>query len=83
MAALTLRNITPVALVAASLAVSAFLVANRPETVIEPARPTVAVLDVAEVHLQDFRIPVQAQGTVTPHRDTTRGSAPRRSWNAS
>ena len=71
MAVLTLRNITPVALVAASLVVAAILFANRPETVIEPARPVVAVVDVAEVRLQDFRIPVQAQGTVTPHRDTT------------
>jgi RND family efflux transporter MFP subunit len=70
-AVFTLRNITPVALVVASLAVAAVLVASRPETAIEPARPMVAVVDVAEVHLQDFRIPVQAQGTVTPHRDTT------------
>ena len=71
MAVLNLRNLTPVLLVIASLAVAAVLVANRPQNVIEPAQPMVADVDVAEVVLQDFRIPVQAQGTVTPHRDTT------------
>jgi RND family efflux transporter MFP subunit len=67
----SLKTLTPILLVAASLAVAALLISSRPEAVIEPARPMIAVVDVAEVHLQEFRIPVQAQGTVTPHRDTT------------
>ncbi len=71
MAVPSLKTLTPVLLVVASLAIAALLIASRPETVIEPARPMVAVVDVAEVHQQQFRIPVQAQGTVTPHRDTT------------
>ena len=71
MAVFTLRNLTPVLLVGASVLVTGLLIANRPKNVIEPARPVVPTVDVAEVHLQDLRIPVQAQGTVTPHRDTS------------
>lgn len=71
MAVLTLRNLAPAALVLASAAVTAVLIANRPENVIAPAEAVMATVDVAEVVLQDLRIPVQAQGTVTPHRDTT------------
>ena len=71
MAVLSVKNLTPVLLVVLSLLVAVVMIANRPDTVIEPAQPIVAEVDVTEVHLQDFRIPVQAQGTVTPHRDTT------------
>ena len=71
MAVLSIKKLLPGLLVVSSLAVTAVMIANRPETVIEPAQPLVAEVDVAEVHLQDIRIPVQAQGTVTPHRDTT------------
>jgi RND family efflux transporter MFP subunit len=60
-----------VALVLVSAAIAAVLIASRPENAIAPAEPVVATVDVAEVVLQDLRIPVQAQGTVTPHRDTT------------
>lgn len=71
MSRLSLKNFAPMLLVAASLAVAILLVVSRPESVIEPARTIVPTVDVAEVVLQDLRIPVQAQGTVTPHRDTT------------
>ena len=71
MAVLTPRNIAPVALVVVSALVAAVLIANRPENVMAPAEPVIPTVDVAEVVLQDIRIPVQAQGTVTPHRDTT------------
>jgi RND family efflux transporter MFP subunit len=66
-----LKTLTPVLLVAASVVVAVLLVMSRPETVLEPARLVVPTVDVAEVVLQDLRIPVRAQGTVTPHRDTT------------
>ncbi len=71
MAKLSLKTLAPVLLVAASTAIAVVLVLARPDSVIEPARPIVPLVDVAEVVLQDLRIPVQAQGTVTPHRDTT------------
>ena len=65
------RVLAPVALVAASTVIAVLLILSRPEAEIEPARQIVPTVDVAEVVLQDLRIPVQAQGTVTPHRDTT------------
>ncbi|MEP5766436.1 MAG: efflux RND transporter periplasmic adaptor subunit [Halieaceae bacterium] len=71
MAALTLRKFTPVLMVVVALMIAALLIMSRPETVIAPAEPAVAIVDVAEVQMQDLRIPVQAQGTVSPHRDTT------------
>ncbi len=71
MSRMSLKNFAPLLLVAGSLAIAALLVISRPESVIEPARTIVPTVDVAEVVLQDLRIPVQAQGTVTPHRDTT------------
>ena len=67
----TTKKLAPFALVAASIAIATLLIATRSENVIAPAQPRAALVDVAEVHLQDLRIPVQAQGTVTPHRDTT------------
>ncbi len=71
MSTLSLKDFAPALLVAASLAIAVLLVVSRPQSVIEPARAIVPTVDVAEVVLQDLRIPVQAQGTVTPHRDTT------------
>jgi len=71
MAALSLRNIAPVLLVAASAGIAALLFSSRPENSLEPARELIPVVDVTEVALQDLRIPVQAQGTVSAHRDTT------------
>lgn len=67
----TFKALIPVLLVATSLAIAALLVATRPENELQPAQPRTALVDVAEVHLQDLRIPIQAQGTVRPHRDTT------------
>jgi RND family efflux transporter MFP subunit len=61
----------PLLLIGASLAVAVTLYATRPENA-TVAPPVKAILvDVAEVVLQDLRIPVQAQGTVTPHRETS------------
>jgi len=66
-----LKPLLPVILVACSLLVAVLLFLSRPDTAIAPAKPVVALVDVAEVQLQDLRIPVQAQGTVMPHRQTT------------
>jgi RND family efflux transporter MFP subunit len=63
--------LAPFALIGGSIMIAAVLIALRPENVITPAQPRVLVVDVAEVHQQDLRIPIQAQGTVSPHRDTT------------
>jgi RND family efflux transporter MFP subunit len=47
------------------------LYATRPENAIVAPPMKATLVDVAEVVLQDLRIPVQAQGTVTPHRETS------------
>ncbi len=58
------------ALLAGSVAVTALLYLNRPPAEIaEPVRMAVSV-DVAEVVKQNLRIQVQAQGTVTPLKET-------------
>ena len=70
MASNTVKALLPPVLVCASLAIAALLYATRPDnaTVAPPERAV--LVDVAEVVLQDLRIPIQAQGTVTPHRET-------------
>ena len=65
------KKLLPVLLIAGSLVVAVLLVSTRPDNTLTPAAPRSALLDVLEVHLQDLRIPVRAQGVVTPHRDTT------------
>lgn len=62
--------LTPVLLVVGSVLIAAVMIASREEAArIEVPDRRLAV-DVAEVQLQDLRIPIQAQGTVTPHRET-------------
>ena len=57
-------------MLAASAAVTALLYLNRPPTnITEPVHTAVSV-DVAEAVKQSLRIQVQAQGTVTPLRET-------------
>jgi RND family efflux transporter MFP subunit len=67
----TVKILVPVLLIVSSVAIAALLIAIRPENLLAPAEERSLLVDVAEVHLQDLRIPIQAQGTVTPHRDTT------------
>ncbi|MCX2979256.1 efflux RND transporter periplasmic adaptor subunit [Halieaceae bacterium IMCC14734] len=71
MASSAVRKFLPVLLLLGSVAVTAVLIANRPQTVMAPPPERAALVDVAEVVLQDLRIEVQAQGTVQPHRETT------------
>jgi len=57
-------------MLAAAFAVTTLLYLNRPPTEIaEPVYKPVTV-DVAEVVMEQVRIPVQAQGTVTPMQET-------------
>jgi RND family efflux transporter MFP subunit len=65
-----LKAVLPVALIFGSTAVAVLLFATRPDTATVDAPERVILVDVAEVELQDLRIPIQAQGTVTPHRET-------------
>ncbi|MBK6738202.1 MAG: biotin/lipoyl-binding protein [Haliea sp.] len=59
-----------IALLAGSAAITALLYLNRPPTEMEePVHEPVSV-DVAEVVKQDIRIQIQAQGTVSPMRET-------------
>ena len=67
----TFKTLAPILLIGGAAAITALLIANRPQNLLAPAEERSLLVDVAEVHLQDLRIPIQAQGTVTPHRDTT------------
>ena len=59
-----------IAMLLGASAISLLLYLNRPPTDIkEPTETTVSV-DVAQVVKQDMRIEIQAQGTVTPLRET-------------
>jgi RND family efflux transporter MFP subunit len=64
------KLVLPLLLIGSSLVIALILFANRPDTSLAAPAERIAIVDVAEVILQDFRIPIQAQGTVTPHRET-------------
>ena len=70
MASKTFKTLLPLLLVCASVVVAVVLYISRPEPVTVVPGERAALVDVAEVVLQDLRIPIQAQGTVTPHRET-------------
>ncbi|WP_157118026.1 efflux RND transporter periplasmic adaptor subunit [Oceanicoccus sagamiensis] len=67
----TIRQwLTPIILVSIAMLVTFTLTANRPDNAkVENTARTLTV-DVAAVVKQDLRIPIQAQGTVSPHRET-------------
>jgi RND family efflux transporter MFP subunit len=67
----TFKTLLPGLMLLAAVFVTSVMIANRPENQLAPATERTLLVDVAEVHLQDLRIPIQAQGTVTPHRETT------------
>ena len=62
--------LTPLLLIVVSTLVAMIMVANRSENPRVEAPDRSVLIDVAEVQLQDLRIPIQAQGSVTPHRET-------------
>lgn len=67
---LSSKKVLPLAMLAAAAAVSYLMYLNRPTSeTTEPVYVPVTI-DVAEVVRQDLRIPIQAQGSVTPLRQT-------------
>jgi RND family efflux transporter MFP subunit len=64
------KLLLPFLLIGSALVITLILIAGRPENVLAPPPERTAIIDVAEVTLQDLRIPIQAQGTVNPHRET-------------
>ncbi len=70
MASKSFKLILPLLLIGSSFVIALVLFANRPDTTLAAPPERIAIVDVAEVVLQDLRIPIQAQGTVTPHRQT-------------
>lgn len=71
MASITFKRLLPLLLPAAAVVIASVMIITREENKLAPAELQVELVDVAEVHLQDLRIPVQAQGTVASHLDTT------------
>jgi RND family efflux transporter MFP subunit len=62
--------LTPLLLILVATFIAGVMIASRPETAkIEVPERRLAV-DIAVVQQQDLRIPIQAQGTVTPYRET-------------
>ncbi|MEZ7952258.1 MAG: efflux RND transporter periplasmic adaptor subunit, partial [Halioglobus sp.] len=51
--------------------ITTILYLNRPATIIEEPVRTIVTVDVTEVVKQNLRIPIQAQGTVTPLQETS------------
>jgi RND family efflux transporter MFP subunit len=64
------KKVLPLLLIAGASTVTFLLYFNRPSSeIIEPVYVPVTI-DVTEVVKEDIRIPIQAQGTVTPLRET-------------
>ena len=62
--------LTPVLLMGTAVTLAMIMAASRPDNIKLEAPDRTLVVDVAEVVQQDLRIPIQAQGTVSPHRET-------------
>ena len=58
-------------MLAGSVVITTILYLNRPATIIEEPVRTIVTVDVTEVVKQNLRIPIQAQGTVTPLQETS------------
>ena len=58
-------------MLAGSVVITTILYLNRPATIIEEPARTIVTVDVTEVVKQSLRIPIQAQGTVTPLQETS------------
>jgi RND family efflux transporter MFP subunit len=64
------KKILPLLLLAGASAISFILFLNRPPSAITEPVYVPVTIDVAEVVMEDLRIPIQAQGTVSPLRET-------------
>jgi RND family efflux transporter MFP subunit len=62
--------LTPLLLILVAAALAAVMVITRPEAAKVEAVQRTLLVDVAKVVQQDLQIPIHAQGTVTPHRET-------------
>ncbi|WP_159931181.1 efflux RND transporter periplasmic adaptor subunit [Oceanicoccus sp. KOV_DT_Chl] len=62
--------ITPLLMIVVATAIAVLLVMNRPDNAKVEQQVRSLSVDVAEVSLQSLRIPIQAQGSVSPHRET-------------
>ncbi|MDG2272466.1 MAG: efflux RND transporter periplasmic adaptor subunit [Halioglobus sp.] len=60
-----------IVMLAGSVAITTMLYLNRPATIVEEPARTIVTVDVTEVVKQSLRIPIQAQGTVTPLQETS------------
>jgi RND family efflux transporter MFP subunit len=60
-----------IVMLAGSVVITTILYLNRPATIIEEPVRTIVTVDVTEVVKQNLRIPIQAQGTVTPLQETS------------
>lgn len=60
----------PLILITVSTLLAMVMIANRPENAKIDIPRRVLVVDVAEVVKQNLQIPIQAQGTISPHRET-------------
>ena len=58
-------------MLAGSVMITTILYLKRPATIIEEPVRTIVTVDVTEVVKQNLRIPIQAQGTVTPLQETS------------
>ena len=70
MTAKMFKALLPVLMVGGASLIALLLYANRSQTVLAPLPERIVEIDVAEVVLQNLRIPILAQGTVQPHRET-------------
>ena len=71
MASKSSQVVLSLAMLAGAIGVTGLLYLNRPPSqIVEPEQKSTSI-DVAEVVAQSLRIPVQAQGTVTPLRQTS------------
>ncbi len=71
MAVAAKKILTPVALLLGALGLSTLMVMSRGEVETEAPEIPAVTVDVARVVKTSVRIPIAAQGTVTPHRQTT------------
>ena len=62
---------TPLILIALAVLLSIIMTVTRPDNIKIEMPERTLIVDAAEVVQQDLRIPIQAQGTVSPHRETS------------
>jgi RND family efflux transporter MFP subunit len=64
------KRLVPFLLIALAVLLSVLMTVTRPENIKIEMENRAVIVDVAEAVPQALRIPIQAQGTVSPHRET-------------